>query len=56
MQTVTRDTGYYWVKNPNDSWDVAHWDYDKQYWTVCWHKFSMKDDEFLYIDETKLKR
>lgn len=55
---LRREEGYYWVKTQNGEWHVARWNKDliKFHWTVCWHKFSVEDEEFLEIDENKIQR
>lgn len=53
---IDREQGYYWVKTEHGTWHIAHWntDFGKYYWTVCWHKFGMYDQDFTEIDERKI--
>jgi len=57
-KTANRKSGYYWVKTKEyNNWHIAHWNTSGSYsWTVCWHKFSMYDEDFLEIDENKINR
>lgn len=56
MQNLNRETGYYWIKTEHDQWHIAHWDTSlgRYCWRVCWHKFSMYDQDFKEIDERKV--
>ena len=49
---INRKEGYYWVRTVHENWHIAHWNAKgKYYWTVCWHKFAMHDEDFIEINE-----
>lgn len=53
-----RKEGYYWVKTENENWHIAYWNttLGRYYWTVCWHKFAMYDNDFVEIEENLITK
>lgn len=56
---LEREDGYYWVKTKEKVWHIAHWNrvgnsMTEFYWTVCWTKFPMYDEDFFEIDEKRI--
>jgi len=58
MQNLNRVQGYYWVFTKHSVWHIAYWNIiaDEFYWTVCWNKFAMYDQDFVEINEKIIVR
>ena len=53
---MKRQDGYYWVRHPQYRWSAAHWNADKEEWSVTWSPWVYDDGDFSEIDETPIVR